>query len=72
MEKSRVTEYMISYICKNRISRVWISEKTGIPEQKLSENYEEPLYADEFLKLCVVLDLVPEKIARELREMEHE
>lgn len=72
MEKSKVTEYMICYIRKNRISRAWISEKTGIPEQKLRKNYEEPLCADEFLRLCVVLDLTPEKIASELRKEKNE
>ncbi len=72
MEKSRVTEYMIGYIRKNRISSAWISEKTGIPEQKFDSDYTEPLYADEFLRLCVVLDLVPEKIASDIREGKYE
>ncbi len=72
MEKSRVTEYMICYIRKNRISKEWISEKTGIPKQKLQQNYEEPLGADEFLRLCVVLNLTPEKIASDLRQGKYE
>lgn len=72
MGKSRVTEYMIGYIREKRISSAWISEKTGIPEQKLKTDYIEPLYADEFLRLCVVLDLEPEKIASDIREGKYE
>lgn len=72
MEKSRVTEYMIGYIRKHRIPSAWISEKTGIPEQKLNAGCKEPLYADEFLRLCVVLDLVPEEIASDIREGKYE
>ena len=72
MEKSRVTEYMICYIRKKRIPSAWISEKTGIPEQKLRLDYKEPLYADEFLRLCVLLNLEPEKIASDIREEKSE
>ena len=63
MEKSRVTEYIIHYLCINRISTAQISEITGIPEAKLKAGYTEPLLADEFLQLCVLLDLKPETVA---------
>lgn len=61
-----VTEYMIRYIHENQISIRQISEKTGISEEKLKSGYKEPLLADEFLELCVALDLRPEKIASAL------
>ncbi len=68
MERSGVTEYIINYLCENKIQPKEIAEQTGIPENKLKPGYKEPLLADEFLRLCVVLCISPEKIASELKE----
>lgn len=67
MKKSAVTECFLKYFEKNRIKSVWISEKTGIPERKLKNGYEEPLTADEFLRLCQFLQIEPEDILCAIR-----
>ena len=64
MERSGVTEYIINYLCENKIQPKEIAEQTGIPENKLKPGYKEPLLADEFLRFCIS----PEKIASELKE----
>lgn len=62
MGTSEVTEFFLEYFEKNRISRVWISENTGIEIAKISENYRHPLTATEFLELCMFLEIEPECI----------
>ena len=71
-QTSEVTEYMIKYLCENSLSSGMVSQKTGIPEEKLRPGYKEPLLADEFLRLCVYLKISPEKIASELKRNESE
>ena len=60
MNKSRVTE--------KGISASEISEQTQVPEEKLHPDYKEPLLAEEFLELCVFLQLSPEAIAKTIRK----
>ena len=55
MEKSAVTEFFLTYFEENGIDVEWISEKIGIRKEKLMEDYKEPLNAEEFLELCVLL-----------------
>ena len=62
MENSAVTDFFLEYFEKNRISKAWISEKTGIAIEKISDNYRQPLTASEFLELCVLLEIEPERI----------
>lgn len=62
MEKSAVTEFFLDYFEKNKIKKEWISEKTGILEEKISRDYQEPLTAEEFLKLCAFLCIQPEEV----------
>ena len=64
MKKSEVTEYFLEYFEKNRIDIKEISEKTGIKISKLSKEYKIPLTAEEFLKLCVLLQIRPEEISK--------
>ena len=71
-QTSEVTEYMIKYLCENSLSSGLVSQKTGIPEEKLRPGYKEPLLADEFLRLCVYLKISPEKIASALKRNESE
>ena len=59
MNKSRVTEYILASE---------ISEQTQVPEEKLHPDYKEPLLAEEFLELCVFLQLSPEAIAKTIRK----
>ena len=67
MEKSRVTEYILTYMRENQITASELSEKTGIAEEKLCPDYKEPLLAEEFLRLCALLRLSTEEISREIR-----
>lgn len=60
MEKSRVTDKMIKYLLEHNISISEISEKTGVPEEKLKPGYSEALFAGEFLELCMMLRIRPE------------
>lgn len=69
---SKVTDYIISYLKKEKITAQQIAKETGIDEKKLSEGYEYPLDADEFLRLCVQLRLKPEDISRAIRENPNE
>lgn len=62
MENSAVTDFFLEYFEKNRINKAWISEKTGIAIEKISDNYRQPLTASEFLELCVLLEIEPERI----------
>ena len=71
-QTSEVTEYMIKYLCENSLSSGQVSQKTGIPEEKLRPGYKEPLLAYEFLRICVYLNISPEKIASELKRNESE
>jgi DNA-binding Xre family transcriptional regulator len=70
MEKSRVTEYILTYMRENQITASELSEKTGIAEEKLCPDYKEPLLAEEFLRLCALLRLSPEEISREIHKKE--
>ena len=60
MNKSRVTEYILAYMQEKGISASEISEQTQVPEEKL--------HAEEFLELCVFLQLSPEAIAKTIRK----
>ena len=62
MKKSQITDFFLTYFEKNRIEKEWISEKTGINANKLSADYKGSLTADEFLKLCALLQIEPEEI----------
>ena len=66
MGKSAVTDYFLEYFEKNRININEISEKTGIKKHKLSKEYKTPLTAEEFLRLCVFLQISPEEIREKL------
>ena len=70
MEKSAVTEYFLKYFEKNRINIDEISENTGIKRYKLSKEYKTPLTAEEFLQLCVFLQISPEEIRKNLKRKE--
>lgn len=70
MGKSKVTDYMIDYMKKNRISTSEMAAEVGILEGKMQEGYAEPLLADEFLALCVRLRLRPEEVATAIRDFE--
>ena len=39
-QTSEVTEYMIKYLCENSLSSGLVSQKTGIPEEKLRPDYK--------------------------------
>ena len=54
MNKSRVTEYILAYMQEKGISASEISEQTQVPE--------------EFLEICVFLQLSPEAIAKTIRK----
>ena len=60
MNKSRVTEYILAYMQEKGISASEISEQTQVPEEKL--------HPEEFLELCVFLQLSPEAIAKTIRK----
>ena len=66
--KSRVTEYILAYMQEKGISASEISEQTQVPEEKLHPDYKDPLLAEEFLELCVFLQLSPEAIAKTIRK----
>lgn len=68
MHKSAVTEFFLKYFEKNRIKKEWISEKTGISQAKLSRDYTEPLNAEEFLDLCMLLELTPEEVIAAIKK----
>ena len=68
MNKSRVTEYILAYMQEKGISASEISEQTQVPEEKLHPDYKEHLLAEEFLELCVFLQLSPEAIAKTIRK----
>ena len=72
MKNSKVTDYMLNYMEKNKISIDQISEKTGISKEKLTKDYTEPLLAEEFLELCVALQLSPEKVRHEINLKKNE
>lgn len=67
MGESKVTDYMILYLKENQISRERIAAELAIPENKLRDGYEEPLLADEFLRLCARLHIKPEEVAAAIR-----
>ncbi len=67
MGSSKVTDYIISYMEENGISAAWAAEITGIPQEKITSGYTEPLYSDEFLTLCVRLFIRPEAVAEAIR-----
>ena len=68
MEKSSVTEFFLDYFEKNKIKIEWISEKTGIPKEKLGKDYKDALTAEEFLQLCFFLSIQPEEIANAIKK----
>ena len=59
---------VIAYMQEKGISASEISEQTQVPEEKLHPDYKEPLLAEEFLELCVFLQLSPEAIAKTIRK----
>ena len=68
MEKSVVTEFFVKYFEDNKIEKQWISDKTGIDEQKLTRNYKEALTAEEFLHLCALLSVQPEEVLAAIKD----
>lgn len=50
------------------ITQTYVSEKTGISNNKLSrfEKGQQKLYYDEFLKVCKVLEVNPNKFIKEM------
>lgn len=68
MGTSKVTDYMISYIEKKHISAEQIEEELGIWADKMRPGYGEPLWAEEFLELCIWLGIRPEDVAAEICE----
>ena len=72
MEKSAVTEFFLEYFEKNRISKMWISENTGIKISKISENYRQPLTGAEFLELCLFLNIKPEDVLEWIKKRSSE
>lgn len=72
MEKSAITEFFLRFLWENKINIEWISEKTGISKEKLSKHYSEPLTAEEFLQLCVLLGITPEEVRCIIRQSENE
>lgn len=68
MEESRVTEYILQYMKEHHILSSTLSRETGISEEKLVPEYKEALLADEFLRLCVYLELSPEEIAVKIHD----
>ena len=68
MGTSKVTDYMIEYIDKRQILAEQIEEELGILADKLRLGYEEPLWAEEFLELCVWLGIRPEEVAAKICE----
>lgn len=67
MGQSKVTEYMINYLKENGISGEEVCRQVKIAPEKLKKDYNEPLLADEFLRLCVHLKLSPEKISKDIK-----
>lgn len=70
MEESKALEYLIDYMKKNEISVKKLSEELGRSEGAAGEAGAEPLYADEFLELCLWLHLRPEEVLAALRDSE--
>ena len=70
MGKSAITDYFLEYFEKNRMNIEEISEKTGIKMHKLSKKYRMPLTAEEFLSLCVFLEISPDEIRKKLQRQE--
>lgn len=68
MGTSRVTDFMIDYMQKNDIYAPQMAAELEIPEEKFAEGYKEPLFADEFLELCIRLHLRPEDVASAIRK----
>ena len=66
MTISKVTDYIISYVLEHQIPCEALAKETGVPMDKLMPGYQEPLLADEFLKICVYLKLRPEDITKEI------
>lgn len=66
MRTSEVTNYIIRLLRENHISSRQISLQTAVPETKLMEGYSAPLLSDEFLRVCVALDIRPEQVSEAL------
>lgn len=62
MEKSRVTDYLLQYMKQHQISAAWAAKAAKIDVDKLTEDYKEPLLSDEFLELCIILNIRPEDV----------
>lgn len=69
MERSKVTDYMIKYLEETDISPEQVSNETGIPIEKLRRDYTVSLASDEFLELCVYLQIRPEMVRDALNGM---
>ena len=66
MYKSKVTDYMIAYLEKNKIEPEFAARSTGISAEKLRRGYRSPLDADDFLTLCIYLGIRPEEVREAL------
>ena len=66
MDLRKSSEFFLKYFEENGINVDEISEKTGIKKHKLSKEYKTPLTAEEFLRLCVFLQISPEEIRKKL------
>ncbi len=55
-----VTEAMANFIKTQGISVSEVEERLRVPREKLEGRGEEKLSADEFLRLCAFLHIVPE------------
>ena len=59
MEKSRVTEYILTYMRENQITSSELSEKRrGIAEEKLCPDYKEPLLAEGISKIVCITEII--------------
>lgn len=67
MKEFSVTEYMIHYMEQNHMESKKVASETGISKEKLTKGYQEPLFADEFLTLCVYFGIRPEEVAKAMK-----
>ena len=64
METGDATAKMIGYIEQNHISVAQMSADLGIPEEKFQFGSEDKFTAEEFLEICVYLNLRPEQFTQ--------
>lgn len=70
MNESKAMEYLIEYMKRNHISAKMLADELGRSGEDDEEAGTEPLYADEFLELCLWLHLRPEEVMAAIRESE--